>query len=323
VSVAEGNPSDAATGGYVHDALLYDDGAQLAGIAGRFLTDGLAANEAAVVATGAWTAGVLRDAVGDDPRVHVLDRGDIYRARTPAAITSFRRLADRYLTEGVTRIRVVGELDFGSTEQDRVEWQRYEAVINHALAAWPLWGLCLYDTQRLPEPVLESARRTHPNVVTPNGRSLNPDYTDAAAYLRDLPTPREALEETAPRLAVRDVVDFIALRHTVAGELASAHGPRDRIEDFLLAVDEMTSNAVRHGRPPVDLHLWASAEKLVCRITDRGSGIDDPFAGYGPAHGEDLSRGGMGLWLARQLCDHVEVSRTDQGASVRLITHLR
>jgi anti-sigma regulatory factor (Ser/Thr protein kinase) len=323
VSVAEGNPSDAATGGYVHDALLYDDAAQLAGIAGRFLTDGLATNEAAVVATGAWTAGVLRDAVGDDPRVHVLDRGDIYRARTPAAITSFRRLADRYLSEGVTRIRVVGELDFGSTEQDQVEWQRYEAVINHALAAWPLWGLCLYDSQRLPEPVLESARRTHPNVVTPVGRSLNPDYTDAAAYLRDLSTPREALEETAPRLAVRDVVNFIALRHTVAGELASAHGPRDRIEDFLLAVDEMTSNAVRHGRPPVDLHLWASAEKLVCRITDRGSGIDDPFAGYGPAHGEDLSRGGMGLWLARQLCDHVEVSRTDQGASVRLIIHLR
>jgi hypothetical protein len=31
----------------------------------------------------------------------------------------------------------------------------------------------------------------------------------------------------------------------------------------------------------------------------------------------------MGLWLARQLCDHVEVSRTDQDASVRLITHLR
>ena len=270
--VAEGDPSNAATVGYVHDALLYDDAAQLADIAGPFLTDGLAANEAAVVATGAWTAGVLRDALGDDPRLHVLDRGDVYRARTPAAITSFRRLADRYVAEGVTRIRVVGELDFGSTEQDRIEWQRYEAVINHALAAWPLWGLCLYDTQRLPEPVLKSARRTHPNVVTPDGRSLSPDYTDPAVYLRDLPAPWEALEETAPRLAVRDVLDFIALRHTVAGELASTSGPRDRIEDFLLAVDEMTSNAVRHGRPPVDLYLWASAEKLVCRITDRAPG---------------------------------------------------
>ncbi len=321
MSVAEGNPWNAATGGYVHDALLYDDAAQLAGIAGRFLTDGLAANEAAVIATGAWSVEVLRDAVGDDPRVHVLDR-DVYRARSPAAITSFRRLADRYVTEGVTRIRVVGELDFGSTEKDRVEWQRYEAVINHALAAWPLWGLCLYDMQRLPEPVLQAARRTHPTVVTPDGRHPNPDYTDPAEYLRNLPAPREDLEETAPRLAARDVRDFVALRHAVAAELGSVRGPRDRIEDFLLAVDEMTSNAVRHGRPPVDLHLWASAEKLVCRITDRGPGIDDPFAGYGPAHGEDLSRGGMGLWLARQLCDHLDVSRTDQGAWVRLSTHL-
>ena len=42
-------------------------------------------------------------------------------------------------------------------------------------------------------------------------------------------------------------------------------------------------------------------------IHDSGHGLDDPFAGYGPAHGEDLSHGGMGLWLARQLCDHVAI----------------
>jgi anti-sigma regulatory factor (Ser/Thr protein kinase) len=142
-------------------------------------------------------------------------------------------------------------------------------------------------------------------------------------YLRELATPPEPLEETAPRLTVRDVSDFIGLRHAVAAELASSHGARDRIEDFLLAVDEMSSNAVRHGRPPVDLHLWSSAEKVVCRITDRGPGIVDPFAGYRPAHGEDLSRGGMGLWLARQLCDHVDISRATNSTSIRLTTHLR
>ncbi|HYX93477.1 MAG TPA: sensor histidine kinase, partial [Geodermatophilus sp.] len=45
-------------------------------------------------------------------------------------------------------------------------------------------------------------------------------------------------------------------------------------------------------------------------------------AGYGPAHGEDLSRGGMGVWLARQLCDHVDISCGPDGVTVRLTTAL-
>ena len=77
------------------------------------------------------------------------------------------------------------------------------------------------------------------------------------------------------------------------------------------------------GAPPVDLRLWTSPEKVVCSISDRGPGIEDPFAGYGPAHGEDLSRGGMGLWLARQLCDHVDIVRRDGVLTVRLVTRLR
>ncbi|WP_233498380.1 sensor histidine kinase [Blastococcus sp. TF02A-26] len=314
---------NASSTSFVHDALLYDDAGQLAESAGAFLAEGLGADEAAVVAAGSWATGVIRDAVGDDPRLHVVDRADAYRSRTPVAIAAFRQLADRYVGEGVTRVRVVGEVDFGSTEQDRVEWQRYEAVINHALAPWPLWGLCVFDTQRLPEPVLEAARRTHPTLVTAGRRVANEEFVDPASYLRGLSAPHEALEQAPPQLAVRGVTDFIGLRHAVAGELATTPGPRDVVEDFTLAVDEMTSNAVRHGSPPVDLLLWVSSGKLVCRITDHGSGIDDPFAGYGPAHGDDLSRGGMGLWLARQLCDHVDVSHDGGRTSVRLIAHLR
>jgi anti-sigma regulatory factor (Ser/Thr protein kinase) len=108
----------------------------------------------------------------------------------------------------------------------------------------------------------------------------------------------------------------------VAAELATVDASRDLVEDYLLAVDEMTSNAVRHGKPPVSLRLWVGADRIVCSIDDHGPGFDDPFAGYGPAHGEDLSRGGMGLWLARQLCDHVDLSADDEGAHVRLTIRL-
>ncbi|MGY1802557.1 anti-sigma factor RsbA family regulatory protein [Blastococcus sp. SYSU D00922] len=307
---------------YVHDALLYDDRAQLVDVAVPFLLEGLAAGDAAVVAAGEETSSAIRDALGGDPRVHILERGDVYRARTPTAITTFRRVADERSGGGARRVRVVGEVDYGQSERDWLEWMRYEAVINKALADWPLWGLCVFDTQTLPEPILESARRTHTALVTPEGRSANPGFVPPARYLAELPVPVDPLEASPPRLWARDVEDYIGLRHAVAAELATVDAPRDLIEDYLLAVDEMTSNAVRHGKPPVGLRLWVADDRIVCSIDDRGPGLTDPFAGYGPAHGEDLSRGGMGLWLARQLCDHVDLTADDEGARVRLTVRL-
>jgi anti-sigma regulatory factor (Ser/Thr protein kinase) len=303
---------------FPHDALFFESTDELVDGAVPFLMEGLAAGEAAVIATGAGTAEVLRDAMNGDPRVHVLERGDVYRARTPSAISTFRRLAENRVADGVARVRVVGEVDFGPAERDWLEWQRYESVINEALADWPIWGLCVFDAQRLPQPVLDSALHTHSSLVTTEGRRPNPAFVPPRDYLRALPVPPEPLESTTPRLDAPDVADFIGLRHAVAAELATVPAPRDLIEDFLLAVDEMTSNALRHGGPPVGLRLWIGPDRVVCTIVDHGPGWDDPFAGYGPAHGADLSRGGMGLWLARQLCDHVDISADADGVRVRL-----
>ncbi len=102
--------------------------------------------------------------------------------------------------------------------------------------------------------------------------------------------------------------------------LAAVDGPPDVLADFLMAVDEITSNAVRHGAPPAGLRLWTAPGRLVATVRDSGDGLADPFAGYGPAHGQDLSAGGMGLWLARQLCDQVAIRRDEHGVSVRLST---
>ena len=307
---------------YVHDALFFSSPDELAAATVPFVQQGLAAGDAVVVTASPATADVVRTAVDDD-RVRVLAWVEAYARRTPAAVTAFRRLADELTATGARRVRVLGETDFGRTEREQLEWQRYEAVVNHALADWPLWGLCLFDTTRLPDQVLESVARTHPTVVTVSSRTPNPRFVDPAEYLRGLPVPVEPLQATAPRLAVDEVTDPIALRHAVASALAAVGGPREVVEDFLLAVDETTSNAVRHGGPPLGLRLWTSAERLVCTVTDHGPGMDDPFAGYGPAHGDDLSRGGMGVWLARQLCDHVDISSGPDGVTVRLTTALR
>ena len=305
-----------------HDLLLQDSPEELAALAAPFLRAGLEAGDTVAVVTGRRCSDALREALGDDDRMVVLDPADLYRQRTPAAITALQQLAAQRAPEG-RRLRIFGETDFGETSRDWLEWQRYEAVLNEALCGQPVWGLCGYDTSRLPDELVESGLRTHPQLLTTQGRLANPDYQEPADFLRSLPTPAEPLEETEPLLRVDSVSDFIGLRHAVADRLAGLGGSPDLLEDLHLAVDEMCSNAVRHGGPPVQLRLWASAERVVCTISDRGPGMDDPFAGYGPAHGTDLSQGGMGLWLARQLCDHVDVIDDGAGLTVRLTTALR
>lgn len=303
--------------GFRHDATVYDSVDELAAIAAPFLLDGLAAGDGAVIAVGPESTDVLHEAVNGHPLVLVLERHALYRTRTPTAITTFRGLGEQ--ASPGRRVRVVGEVDFGATTADRIEWQRYEAVINAAFADAPLWGLCVFSTA-LPDELLAIARDTHPHLVTLAGRTANSAFIDPAAYLTDLPVPDEPLEKTPPTLAADDVTDFVALRHSVRALLDTVVGPAGLVQDFFLAVDEMASNGGRHGRRPVGLRLWTAPGTLVCTVRDAGPGPTDPFAGYGPAHGDDLSAGGMGLWIARQLCDHVALRRDQAGSSVRLTT---
>jgi anti-sigma regulatory factor (Ser/Thr protein kinase) len=307
---------------HVHELLLHDSPEELVAVAAPFLRAGLDAGESAVIATGDASGALLREALGEDERVVVIPRSEVYRIRTPTALTSVRRLVDQQLAAGSTRVRVVGETDFGRTPRDWLEWQRYEAVVNEAFGPLPLWGLCAYDTTQLPDELITSGLQTHPFRHTTEGPRANPEFVDPAGYLRSLPVPDEPLEHTAPLLRVDDVREFSGLRRAVATELAGLGGDPDLLEDLHLAIDEMSSNGVRHGGPPVTLRLWAGPDRVVCRISDGGAGMDSPFAGYGPAHGEDLSRGGMGLWLARQLCDHVDVIDDGGGLTVRLTTSL-
>jgi anti-sigma regulatory factor (Ser/Thr protein kinase) len=307
-----------------HDALLYDSPEHLASVAAPFLQDGLARGDTVVLATSAPAGRLLHEAVDGDERVVVLDRTEVYPSRTPTALTTYRRLADRRPADGSALVRVIGEVDFGPTRRHWPEWQRYEAVMNQHQPEPVVWGLCIFDTQRLAQALLDTALQTHPHLATVSGRVTNARFTDPGSYLRSLPVPAEPLEATIPSLWIADVRDFAGLRHSVARELVVLPAP-DLAADFLLAMDEMTSNAIRHGGRPVSLRLWIGPDRIVCVIGDAGPGWDDPFAGYGPAHGNDLSRGGMGLWLARQLCDHVDLTsdgRNGSGVRIRLTTYL-
>ncbi|HET9500379.1 MAG TPA: ATP-binding protein, partial [Marmoricola sp.] len=73
---------------------------------------------------------------------------------------------------------------------------------------------------------------------------------------------------------------------------------------------------------PVTLRLWVDHDQVVTTITDAGPGFDDPFIGYTmqsdrPGSGRP-GPPGMGLWLARQMCDELAFRHDEDGFTVRL-----
>jgi anti-sigma regulatory factor (Ser/Thr protein kinase) len=302
-------------GGFVHDALYYDSDEELLTVAVPFLRDGLEAGEAVAMACPERVRGLLSAALDDDPRVHLLAPDEIY-GHSAVAVSAQRSYVEGALRAGAPRVRIVGEVKFGDTEATWRHWARFESVINVGLAEYPALGLCLYDTRRLPADVLAAGKLTHPYLITGGTRRPNPEYVAPRDYLAaGVPDP---LEATRPVLDVHEIDDLRRLRHAVLDAVASTPAGPDLAENFLVAVNEVATNAALHGRPPVRLRLWTSAARSVCLVTDSGAGVQDPSAGYVPAHGRDLSRGGMGLWLARQLCDEVDLTTTPDGFTVRL-----
>ena len=323
---------EAAARSGTHRALIGASDEELVDGTVAFVTAGLDAGEPVVLVCTDLTAELLQKALADRRPVHWAEWGEVYGNGPAAAITAVRRIGERHRADPAAVVRVVLEPFAGPNRDTWREWLRYDAVLDHQVQEADELGeerlevLCLYDTRRVPGALVDGARASHPQLLVGGADRANPDHVAAAEFLTSLPVPDEPLEETEPLVRADSVRDLRGLRRDLAARAADARlpaGSEPALEDFLLAVDEMTTNALRHGRPPVDLRLWADADRLVCTVTDHGAGLQDPFIGYGPAHGDDLSLGGMGLWLARQLCDHVDITLTDDGVRVRLTTVLR
>jgi anti-sigma regulatory factor (Ser/Thr protein kinase) len=312
-------PPGAGGCGQAHAALVVDSPGELLAAAVPFLAAGLSAGDVVVLTCPPGRAELIRRELGEragdvqtDARVSLLD------TRAPDALVAVRSLLARAADRGAKRIRVLGETQFGPAPRHWREGQRFEAVVNVLLAGAPIEAMCVYDRQVLPPEVVAAGLATHPAVVVDGTPRANPAFQDPATYLAQLPLPREPLESGPPVFAVAEARALAPLRHQLAAVLAACVPDRDRGEDMHLAVSEIAANAFRHGVPPVSARVWADRDRVVCTITDRGTSYGDPLAGFQPAHGTDLSRGGMGLWLARKLWDHVDLVPGPDGFTVRL-----
>ncbi len=298
---------------------------ELLAVALPFLDAGLRAGDLVALACPADTVALLSRELGaraaaveSEPRLNLLG------SRAPDALTACARYLERAKDSASGRLRVFSEVDFGPDPADWREGQRFDAVTNRLLGDEPMDIVCVYDSRRLDPSVVDSVRATHPTLVDERGRFVpNPAFQDPGTYVPSLPLPREPVEDGDPVFAVDDARTLAGLRHQLGAAIAGIVPDREQQEDLHLAVSEIAANAFRHGTRPVSARVWAGSDRIVCVISDRGTSYGDPLSGFVPAHGLDLSRGGMGLWLARKLWDHVDVLPSPAGLSVRLSTRLR
>jgi anti-sigma regulatory factor (Ser/Thr protein kinase) len=294
-----------------HHAFVYDCDEDYATRSAGFLREGLNAGECCVVAHNRAGLAMMRDALGRDAdRTVFLDVSWTY-TRPARALAAFYGTFVRLLRQAPSvRAVCTGEFQLGPSFDDWHEWQSYEAIANLAYDNLPVWAVCAYPANRLPDAVLDGVLSTHKEVLTDQW-ARSERFGDPRDVVRKLGPEPEPLPSLRSWYVGQDLERF---REHLAGDLVAEEVPRAKALEMLVAATEVATNAVRHGGGIEEVRVGRVDGRFVCEVIDRGGGFDDPVAGYLPP------RPGRhrGLWVARQLTWLVESFHSPRGFTVRM-----
>ncbi|NBE98962.1 ATP-binding protein [Nonomuraea sp. KC401] len=103
--------------------------------------------------------------------------------------------------------------------------------------------------------------------------------------------------------------DLPRVRQYAEDEAREAGMAEDGVADFVIAINEVATNAVTHGGDQAVLRMWPAGGDLVVEVHDNGTWKPGPLPG---------AVGGMGLWVARLLASELTVHAGDTGSTVTM-----
>jgi anti-sigma regulatory factor (Ser/Thr protein kinase) len=109
------------------------------------------------------------------------------------------------------------------------------------------------------------------------------------------PSAYPPLGEPVLAWRLHDVAELPGVRAQVRARVTGP-GVDDLVDRLVLALDEMASNALRHGGGEVRAALRTAGGGYLLEVTDQA-----PQTPPTPAVGRDPSRGGLGLYLIAEL----------------------
>jgi anti-sigma regulatory factor (Ser/Thr protein kinase) len=305
--------------GMRHEAFLYGDDDEFLDTLTPFLREGLADGELVAAVIAPDRSALLRRALGSAAADLVAWVDATRLGRNPTRlIAAWHQFIDENLGPG-QRLRAVGQPVWpGRSAAELVECHHHEVLANVSFADVPVWVMCPYDTSALDSDVIDDARRSHPLVAEADGHHANGvryGFDEARATLtRPLPgeLPPAEVEMEIDRAQLSELRQVVA-KHASGAGLSPA-----RVDDLVLAVDEVATNSVTHGGGHGVLRAWTDGDTVIHEVRDGGH-IDEPLVGRRrPAPGQTSGRG---LWVVNELCDLVQLRSSPTGTLVRL--HMR
>ncbi len=121
-----------------------------------------------------------------------------------------------------------------------------------------------------------------------------------------------------------DADTLAGLRKAVLAVAAAAGLADERADEVMLAVHELAANAVRHAGGTGRVQIEVTTGYLRCLVSDTGPGSPDgraPGGGRGPALPWPFQPG-HGLWLVRNVADHLSIQSTTRGSRVTVAFRL-
>ncbi len=300
--------------GFVHFALLYRSQREYLDFVVRFVVDGLARDEAVLVAVPGDKLDLLRDGLaasggGYPAELRMADIAEI--ARNPSR---FMAMEGSFVDEHPgRRVRIVSELAWPErTDEEIVACVEHEALVNAALDGYPATALCLYDASVLDDDVLADARATHPLLWSAGAPQPSSEYA-----------PDDVLDRcNRPLVANPGAVTYMVtksadlrLARSFAVDYAGWVGmSEDGIEDLQLVATELASNSLMYTGGACRLAFWRQDEHLVCEARDTGR-LEDPVVGrLDPGPSGPASRG---LFLVNAISDLVRTHTTPAGTTIQ------
>ncbi|WP_347561291.1 ATP-binding protein [Senegalia massiliensis] len=128
------------------------------------------------------------------------------------------------------------------------------------------------------------------------------------------------------KLSMPNKAEYVSLIRLTASSIANRIGFNiDEIDDIKVAIGEACANAIRHGCKNIndtyDIEFFAHNDKIEIQIKDTGKEkanvcIKEPNI-------EELSEGGLGLFIIRTLMDDVKIKTTEgKGTIIRMMKML-
>jgi anti-sigma regulatory factor (Ser/Thr protein kinase) len=298
---------------FQHEALIYEGPESFLTGTLPFIRDGLESGEPVMVAVQRDKIGLLAERLGADAdQVTFADMAEL-GANPNRIIPAWRSFVSARRGRPV---RGIGEPVWaGRCPVEVVECQLHEALLNVAFAGDDGFRLmCPYDAAVLDPAVVHEALCSHPHVSQEHGVRASGDYR-ADRLLDPFESPLPPPGGHAEVLAFeRDGLSEVRQAVAAAAE-RSGFGAR-RMQDVVLAVNELAANSMRHGGGRGVLRIWREDDMLVCEVRDRGR-ITDALAGRRKPDTEALE--GRGLWIVNQLCDLVQLRSGREGTVVRAL----